>query len=225
MESYDLVMIVVLLGATAFGAFKGMAWQIASLASFGVSYFVALRFSAQLAPQLPQEAPWNKFTAMLVLYMGTSLAIWIVFRVVRNFIDRVKLNEFDRQVGAIFGAAKGVLFCVAITFFAVTLSQTGREAVMKSRSGYYIAQLLRKADAVMPPELHEVLDPYLNPLEQQLEPIQPSRAQLQYDEPFQNTRGETPYGDPYQPARDNVRYGEAAQPSSAEMQNREQFYR
>ena len=35
-------------------------------------------------------------------------------------IDRVKLNEFDRQMGALVGFAKGVLLCIAITFFAVT---------------------------------------------------------------------------------------------------------
>ena len=47
METYDICMIVVLVGATIFGAWKGMAWQVASTASLVVSYVVALRFSAQ----------------------------------------------------------------------------------------------------------------------------------------------------------------------------------
>jgi len=38
-----------------------MAWQIASLASSGVSYFASLRFSEQLAPMFGQQAPLNKF--------------------------------------------------------------------------------------------------------------------------------------------------------------------
>ncbi len=45
METYDICMLLVLVAATVFGAYKGMAWQIASLASLVVSYFVALRFS------------------------------------------------------------------------------------------------------------------------------------------------------------------------------------
>ena len=62
------------------------------------------------------------------------------------------------------------MFCVVITFFAVTLSERVRELVLQARSGYYIAVLLNRADAVMPAELHEVLDPYLHRLEKELEP-------------------------------------------------------
>ena len=147
-----------------------MAWQIASTASLVVSYFVALRFSEQLAPRFGQQAPLNRFIAMFVLYMITSLAIWFAFRIVHGFIDRVRLREFDRQMGAVVGAAKGVLWCVAITFFAVTLSERARTSVLHSRSGYMIARLLDRAEGIMPRELHGVLDPYLNRFEEELNP-------------------------------------------------------
>ncbi len=179
METYDICMLLVLVAATLFGAYKGMAWQIASLASLVVSYFVALRFSPQIAHNFGDQAPLNRFIAMFVLYAGTSIAIWLAFRVVANFLDRVKLREFDRQLGALFGAAKGVLWCVAITFFAVTLSAKARGLVLDSRSGHYIAVLLDRADRVMPPELHHVLDPYLHKLEQELDPSQQPDSQPQ----------------------------------------------
>ena len=170
MELYDILMLVVLGGTTMFGAWKGMAWQVASSASLVLSYAIALRFSTQLAPHFGPQAPLNRFIAMAVLYAVTSLAIWVAFRIVAGFLNRVRLKEFDRQMGALFGAAKGVLVCVAITFFAVTLSTKAREAVLQSRSGYYIALLLNRADAVMPKELHDVLDPYLDKLERELDP-------------------------------------------------------
>ena len=170
MQMYDIVMVGVLVGATAFGAIKGMAWQLASLASFVLSYFVSLRYSEQLAPMFGEESPWNRFVAMAVLYLGCSLLIWLAFRVVADFIDRVRLKEFDHQIGALFGVAKGVLLCVVLTFFALTLSTGLRESVLQSRSGYYIARLIDEADAVMPREVHAVLDPYLHKLEQELEP-------------------------------------------------------
>jgi membrane protein required for colicin V production len=169
MELYDICMLVVLVGATVFGAWKGMAWQVASTASLVVSYLVALRFSEQIAHRFGQQAPLNRFIAMFVLYVGTSIAIWLSFRIVAGFLDRLRLKEFDRQMGALFGATKGVLLCVAITFFAVTLSAKARGLVLQSRSGHYIAVLLDRAEGVMPQELHQVLDPYLNKLEQGLE--------------------------------------------------------
>ncbi|HEX4147745.1 MAG TPA: CvpA family protein [Pirellulales bacterium] len=169
MQPYDIAMLAVLVVATLFGAYKGVAWQVASLASLVASYLVAVRFSDALAPYLSEQAPWNKFLAMLVLYLATSLAIWIAFRAVSRFIDRLKLREFDRQIGGLMGAAKGVVWCVAITFFAVTLSPTARDAVLRSRSGQYIATLIRQAKPIMPSELNQAVGPYLDQLKGELE--------------------------------------------------------
>jgi len=158
MQTYDLVMLAVLAAATLFGFWKGLAWQIASLASLVASYFLALKFADRLAPMVSQHAPWNKFLAMLIIYAGASAAIWMIYRIIGGAIDRVKLNEFDRQMGALVGFAKGVLLCIAITFFAVTLlGQVQRDKIVASKSGQYIVQILDKADAVAPPEIHDVI--------------------------------------------------------------------
>jgi membrane protein required for colicin V production len=181
MQTYDLLMLAVLGATTLFGFWKGMAWQIASLASLVVSYFAALRFSEQLAPTFGDQAPLNRFIAMLVIYVVTSFIIWTLFRLVSGAIDKVRLESFDRQLGALFGLAKGVLLCVAITFFAVTLLPPAQgEAIVASQSGRYIVALLDKSHSVFPPEIHEVVDPYLNRIEQRLNPnFQPQGQDLQ----------------------------------------------
>ena len=164
-------MLLVLVATTLFGFWKGMAWQIASLSSLVLSYFAALRFSTQLAPVFGDHAPWNRFVAMLAIYIVTSFVIWTLFRLVSGAIDKVRLVAFDRQLGAMFGFAKGVLLCVAITFFAVTLLPPAQgEAIVGSRSGRYIVALLNKTDAVVPPELHQVIDPYLERVQERLNP-------------------------------------------------------
>lgn len=171
MQNYDLLMLAVLGAATIFGFWKGLAWQVASLASLVVSYFAALRFADQLAPRVSQHAPFNKFAAMLIIYAVSSAGIWIVFRMVAGFIDQVKLKEFDRQMGALVGFAKGVLICIAITFFAVSLlGQEQRDQIIASRSGQYIVKFLDKADAVAPPEIQQVIGPYIDQINQRLDP-------------------------------------------------------
>lgn len=170
METYDIMMIGVLVAATLFGAWKGLAWQIASLAAIIASYYVAFNFRDQVAEQIHTTPPWNVFIAMLLLYVGTSFVIWVVFRLVSGVIDRVKLKEFDRQIGALFGLAKGVLLCVIITLFAVTLAtEAQRQAIIRSKSGYYIAVLLDKSDPVLPKEVRDVLHPYIHQLDEQLD--------------------------------------------------------
>jgi membrane protein required for colicin V production len=169
MQGYDLLMIIVLVAAVVWGAWKGFAWQIASLGSIVASYVVAMMFRQQLAQFINASPPWNMFLSMLILFLGTSLVVWIGFNLVAEVIEKVKLKEFDRQIGAIFGLAKGVLLCVLITLFAVTLlSEPQRQAICNSKSGYYIAVLLDKADGVIPGELHQVLDPYIDRLDAQV---------------------------------------------------------
>ncbi len=171
MQTYDLLMLLVLAGATMFGLWKGMAWQIASIASFVVSYFVALNFSDQLAPTFGEVAPLNKVVAMLAIYIGTSFVIWTLFRLVSSTIDRVKLKEFDRQLGALIGFAKGCLWCIGLTFFSVLLlPQTQRDAIVASQTGKYIVIFLDKSRSIMPPEVHEHLHPIIQRIEKELDP-------------------------------------------------------
>jgi len=171
---YDVFVVVLLALTTLFGAWKGVVWQIASIASLIVSYVVALNYSAQLAPHISTQAPWNRFVAMLILYVATAIAIWLLFGAVARFIEQVRLREFDRQMGALFGLATGVLLALAVTFFMVTLSEQGRRSVLESRSGYLMARLIRRAEPIIPPEVDEVLGQYLDRLQQELEPAAPS---------------------------------------------------
>jgi membrane protein required for colicin V production len=169
MQIYDLIMITVLIAAMVFGAWKGFVWQLASLASLVVSYFVALRFSNDLAPYLSGQEPLNRFLAMLLIYVGCGLMIWILFRMLSGLIDRVKLKEFDRQMGAVTGLAKGGLLCVAITFFAVSLSgDSFRQSILESRSGCYIGHFIERLDSIMPKGMHEVVHPILERLDTEL---------------------------------------------------------
>ncbi len=170
MEIYDIVMLVVLVGAMLFGAIKGFAWQLASIGSIVVSYIVAYKYREPFSESIQAEPPWNLFLAMLILYIGTSLIIWVVFRMVSGTIDRMKLREFDRQIGALFGLAKGALYCILITLFAVTLLGEGiGEKIVRSKSGNYISQVLDRSESVIPAEIHEVVQPYLDRFDQRFD--------------------------------------------------------
>lgn len=169
MQIYDIIMLAVIVGAILFGAWKGLAWQLASFAAIVLSYIVALNFREPVSRLIAAKPPWNVFLAMLILYLGTSLAVWITFRFVRDFIDRVKLKEFDRHTGAVLGAAKGVILCVIITLFSVALlGEEQKRAVCQSNSGYYISLLIDKVHVAMPDEIHDVLHPYLHELDEEI---------------------------------------------------------
>jgi membrane protein required for colicin V production len=170
MDLYDLLMLLVIGGNLLLGLWKGMAWQLASIGSLVLSYFMALRYSTKLAPMISLAPPLNRFVAMFLLYLASSLFVWLCFRAVSGFIDRLKLTEFDHHVGAVVGGAKGVLWCMGITFFTLSLLPSLRDQVLQSHSGHYIALLLDNANQVMPNEFHQVLDPYLSRFQHELTP-------------------------------------------------------
>ena len=162
MQVFDIVLLVVLIAATLFGAIKGFAWQLASIASIVLSYVVAYEFRDPLSQSIDAAEPWNRFLAMLILFVATSLMIWVGFRMVSRSIDRLKLHEFDQHVGAVFGLIKGALYCVLLTLFAVTLAGDKiRSMVVESRGGHTIAGVIAKSEAMIPPEVHGFVEPYL----------------------------------------------------------------
>ncbi len=168
MEIYDIIMLAVLVGATVFGAWKGRAWQIASLGAIVASSYVALKFDTPLAEALPIGPPWDVPLAWAILFVGTSFVIWVAFRYVSDFIDRLKLKEFDRQIGALFGLAKGVLICAIVTVFLVSLVEPIRAPILRSYSAYYIAVFLDKAHAYLPNDIHDTLEPFIHSLDERL---------------------------------------------------------
>ena len=169
MQIYDILMLAILAFATWRGYRKGLVWQIASIASIGISFYVAYRFRDQVAVHIALDDPWRTLVAMLVLYVASSLVIRFIFQNVKGAIERAKLKDFDQQLGAIFGLVKGAALCVVITLFAVSLLQPSMtQHIVNSRSGGYIARLLDRSHTFIPHELHQVLAPYLKKAEDRL---------------------------------------------------------
>ncbi len=169
MQTYDFLMLAVLVLSAIHGFFKGFAYQVAALGAIALGYFVSLRFSEPMAP-LFGSPPLNRFVAMLVLYLVASLAVWVLFRFVSDFISGMELKGYDRQVGGLFGAAKGAIWCLVITFFALTIVPTVQDQILASRSGHLMAQALNQIDPILPAEWRETVEPYLNQLETDLAP-------------------------------------------------------
>jgi membrane protein required for colicin V production len=163
MQLYDLIMLAVLGVAIFFGYWKGFAWQVASLAAIFVSYLVARNFHEPVANMIGGDPSWNRFLAMFILFVGTSLLIWLGFGFIKTTIERMHLKGFDRQFGAALGAIKGVVICTLITLFGVSLlGDTATRTICTSRSGNYIARMLGEAGNLVPEEIGKYINPYID---------------------------------------------------------------
>lgn len=163
MALYDIVMLVVVVGAVWFGWWKGLAWQIASLAAIIVSYIVAVNFREPVSRYISADEPWNRIAAMLILFLGTSLLIWTIYASVSKSLKKMELKGFDHQAGALLGAVKGALLCMIITMFSVSLlGEKAHDAIHNSRSGRYVVSGITKVSAIVPGELAKYIQPHVD---------------------------------------------------------------
>jgi hypothetical protein len=57
--------------------------------------------------------------------------------------------------------------CVVVTFFAVTLAPAYRNQIVASRSGRLVAEIIMRADEILPPNIVEPVQPFVKQFEDQ----------------------------------------------------------
>ena len=167
MPTFDMIMLAILGASILIGAIKGMAWQIAMVSSIIVSFLVARTFHPQLATALSDiDEPWNQYIAMASLYLLTSLGIWMLFAFFAKQIDKHEMKTFDRQTGAMLGIVNGVLLCTIFTLAAIAFGgESMHERIAKSKSGPYVSRVLNLTQPLIPQELQESLNNYMERLD------------------------------------------------------------
>jgi membrane protein required for colicin V production len=163
MAVYDIVVLAVLGFTVLLGFYRGLIRQIASIVSIVVGYMAAMSFREPLSKAIPAEAPWNKIAAMAILFLATSLVVWIIYSSLSSSLKKMELKGFDHQAGAVFGGIKGLLLCCIGTMFAVSLlGSRVHQSIHASKSGHFVVSTIHQLAEylpIVPVELRTYLDP------------------------------------------------------------------
>jgi membrane protein required for colicin V production len=160
MTPYDVFMIVLLLGGMAWGAWKGMTWQVAGLASLVLGYMVAFPVSAQLAPRFPGEPVVARGLALLVSYVAVSFGVFFLAWTIRAALRRLKFEAYDRHLGMVLGGLEGAVLGLVATVLAISVAPDWREPILTSPTGKCVDRVLEVAGPALPAELREHLEPF-----------------------------------------------------------------
>lgn len=164
LSMYDGVMLAIVLYSIFHGAMKGMAWQLAPIASLILGYLFAVPLSAVTA-QWFGEPPLNRAFAMVTMYMLVSLGVYLIARSLRESLEKTKLLEFDRHLGALLGGVKGVLFTVVVTIALLSVSPSAAHLIVHSESRTVAENVIHYVEPLLPDDMRQVIDPYLKPIE------------------------------------------------------------
>jgi membrane protein required for colicin V production len=160
MTLYDAAMAAVVVLGMVWGAWRGLTWQVASLASLVLGYSVASSASAGLAAHFPGEPIVARALAMLALYVLTSGGIFGLAWMIRATLRRLRFEAYDRHLGMVLGGLEGALLGVIATLFVVSLAPQSRGPIFASPSGRVVGGLMAAVGPALPGEVRDVLAPF-----------------------------------------------------------------
>lgn len=149
----DLALAALLLLSMGIGLWRGLVFEVMSLAGWVVAYFAA----SPLAPVVEGLLPDGKFGPAVVHVVSLALAfffvliVWsLVTRLVKTLIHATPLSAVDRLGGAGFGAVRGV-FIALLLVLVIGASPLAESATWQaSRAAPVLAGVLRDAAPLLP---------------------------------------------------------------------------
>jgi membrane protein required for colicin V production len=158
---YDGAMAGVIVAGMIWGSWRGVTWQIASIASLILGYIASHQLSPQLAPQFGTDPVISRTLAMMVIYAVVSGAVFLVAWGFRAILRRMKFEAFDKHLGMLLGGMEGGLLGILVTFFVVSLAPQTREPIYTSPSGKLVASLIDAVGPTFKKETQDVLAPFV----------------------------------------------------------------
>jgi membrane protein required for colicin V production len=156
----DAVLCAALVISIVVGLWRGLVFEVLSLAGWVVAFVAAQAFAPSLAAVLPVGAPGGAlqhgvaFLAVFVL----ALVLWaLASRLLRLLIHATPLQPVDRVLGGVFGLARGAVLLLAVAT-VVMLSPAQRSmAWQQSRGAALLATMLQGLKPVLPEDVVRLL--------------------------------------------------------------------
>ena len=159
MNWFDIALILILGLSIATSFKKGLSREIIGLVSVVVGLLLGIWFygtaASWISPYLSSPLA-AKFGGFLIVFFGVILLGSLVRFIVGKFLRVTGLSVFDHALGAVFGAVRGGLICVALITGMMAFAKEGQppDAVLHSRIAPYLVSAGKIAAAIAPHELN-----------------------------------------------------------------------
>ena len=118
MAALDWIFAVVLLLSMVLGAWRGLVYEVLSLINWVVAFVLARMLALDAADLLPMSgasAAMRYAAGFLLVFVLVLVAGGLLTVLIKKLTAAVGLSPIDRTLGAVFGAARGVLLILLAT--------------------------------------------------------------------------------------------------------------
>jgi membrane protein required for colicin V production len=156
LHGLDIGMLAVLAASLMIGAWRGLVFELMSLAAWVVAYFVAMTYSAPVGPFLPIGEPGsalNHAAAVLATFVATLVVFSLLARLARLLIAATPLTLPDRLLGAAFGLSRGIVLLVAMATVVALTPAAQSHWWQQSRGAQWLGVAIEGVRPMLPADM------------------------------------------------------------------------
>lgn len=118
MSWLDIIIIIPILIGLVRGLMRGLVMEITSIVAVILGYVGSRLWGAMFAAWLMQQFSWPESVCAVVayalLFIGISLVLHIVARLLSKFFQKISLGWLNRLLGGLFGILKWAIIVLAL---------------------------------------------------------------------------------------------------------------
>jgi membrane protein required for colicin V production len=156
----DWALLAVLVASVVVGLWRGLVFEVLSLAGWVVAFIAAQAFAPGVAAVLPIGVPGSALNhgVAFALTFLLALIVWALgSRLLRLIIHATPLQPVDRMLGGVFGLARGAVLLLAVATVVMLSPAQRSSAWQQSRGAAWLATALQGLKPVLPEALGQRL--------------------------------------------------------------------
>lgn len=119
MTSFDFILLAILLVSLLLGLWRGLTYELLSLAGWPIAFVLSKLFAGNIAPLLPIQQETMRIAAAYVVVFVVALIVWgILVWLVARLVKAIGLGWLDSIMGGMFGVLRGGLVILALVWLA-----------------------------------------------------------------------------------------------------------
>ncbi len=150
MSWLDWALLAVLLLSALLGLWRGLVYEVLSLAVWVVAFVMAQAYAAPVGAWLPVDGfsqPLQLAAGFAAVFVAAAFVGGLLAWLVKKFVESVGLRPVDRILGGAFGLARGMVILLGL---AVVVSMTPLQSQERWRDSAVAGVLSRTLHAIKP---------------------------------------------------------------------------
>ncbi|TNF62187.1 MAG: CvpA family protein [Burkholderiales bacterium] len=156
----DWILLAVLLLSVLLGVWRGLVYEVFSVAGWVLAFVLAQAYAQQAARWLPLEnmmEPLQVATGFAVVFVLVAFAGGFVSWLVRKMVVAVGLRPVDRVLGGAFGVLRGLVMLLGLAV-VVSMTQWREAPWWRESSGAHVLGItLHHVKPILPQSLGQYL--------------------------------------------------------------------